>query len=340
MMVVRPVAASDLDSLFDLAENAGSGLTTLPPSRDLLSERIAKSVESFAKQVTEPGDEYYFLVLEDTEAGKVVGTSGIFATVGLTQPFYSYRIMKLTQVSQTPEMRVDIELLQLVNDYAGNSELATLYLHPDYRKDGNGRLLARARYLFIAAYPERFSDQIMAEIRGWVDENGESPFWNAVGRHFFNMPYEKADRINGMGNSQFISDLMPKFPIYTNLLPETARKVIGKPNKDAVGAIKLLEAEGFRYRGTVDIFDAGPCVHTVRDQIKTVRTASQMQIANITHIEDDTAYLVANPQTGGFQAVIANLDINNAGALTLSPDATKILGVGIGDEVLFVPFKG
>ena len=64
---------------------------------------------------------------------------------------------------------------------------------------------------------------------------------------------------------------MPRHPVYTVQLPEAARKVIGEVHNDTRPARALLEAEGFRYEGYVDIFDAGPTVEAYRDNIRAVR---------------------------------------------------------------------
>jgi arginine N-succinyltransferase len=70
-------------------------------------------------------------------------------------------------------------VLHLVNDFDGASEIAGLFLHPDARTGGMGAMLARSRYLFIAQHRERFGDQVVAELRGWM-EGDTSPFWDAV----------------------------------------------------------------------------------------------------------------------------------------------------------------
>ncbi|MGF1605247.1 MAG: arginine N-succinyltransferase [Rhodothalassiaceae bacterium] len=275
MMRLRPIRRADLPVLMDLARATGYGMTSLPPDEPTLARRIDQSIASFAKaDVDRPGPEYYLLVLE--RDGRVVGTTGVFATVGLAEPFYSYRVLHLTQVSRQPAKKIDTELLQLVNDFAGATELATLFLAPDHRGGGAGMFLSKARYLLIAAHRNRFSDRVMAEIRGWIDDSGHSPFWEAVGRHFFGMDFAEADRINAQGNQQFIADLMPKFPLYTALLPDQARAVIAMPHAQAQGAKRLLEDEGFRYAGAVDIFDAGPSMAAPMDQVRSVQAARAM----------------------------------------------------------------
>ncbi len=337
MKVIRQVEARDIDGLYAMAIKAGTGLTTLPPDRDALNEKIEASIGAFASKDGLDQKHTYFLVLEDLENGKVIGTSALVAGVGLDKPFYSYRLFHLTQVSHRPEMRVDTEMLQLSNDYVGASEIATLFLDPEYRGGTNGRFLAKARYLLLAAHSDRFSETIISEIRGWVDENEQSPFWDAVGRHFFGMDFKEADEINGRGNSQFISDMMPKFPIYTGLLPQSARDVIGKPHDKARAAINLLEKEGFHFAGAVDIFDGGPALEVHKSAITTVRNSFGGPLAGTVAGEGQKAdHLVCNASLKDFCVVLTNVVDTNSG-LWLPEKAAEVLRVSAGDEILCAP---
>ena len=101
---------------------------------------------------------------------------------------------------------------------------------------------------------------IIAEMRGVSDEEGHSPFWQWLQEHFFTIDFPTADHLIGIGNKVFISELMPKHPIYANLLGKEAQEVIGQVHEKTKPALKLLEKEGFEHRGYVDLFDAGPTV--------------------------------------------------------------------------------
>ena len=314
MFVVRPARLQDLDGLQALAKKTGTGLTTLPDHRPALEKKIQDSITAFAAPEDLKVKLSYLLVLEDLTTGKVVGTSGLIVGVGLDKPFYSYRLLHQTQVSHDPEMRVDTELMQLSNDFIGATEVATLFLDPDYRKGKLGKLLSKARYLFMAAHPARFSDQVISEIRGWVDDTHNSPFWEAVGRHFFGMSFKEADEINGRGNSQFIADLMPKFPIYTALLPDSARAVIGKPHDGARPAIRLLEQEGFRYSGSVDIFDGGPAMEVHKRGIWSVRKSTASTLDGTVEGEGhDPMHVVVNPKIDNFRVVLTKVVEGSSG---------------------------
>ncbi|MCX2581823.1 arginine N-succinyltransferase, partial [Klebsiella pneumoniae] len=83
--------------------------------------------------------------------------------------------------------------LFLSNDRTGSSELCTLFLDQERRENQNGKFLSKIRLMFIAAFKQYFEKKLIAEMRGYSDENGCSPFWDAIGHHFFNMDFSTAD---------------------------------------------------------------------------------------------------------------------------------------------------
>lgn len=337
MFVVRPSQLSDLDGLHDLAKKTGIGFTTLPDHRPALEQKLQDSHDAFNNPQDDTVSSTYLLVLEDTEVGKIVGTGAVITGVGRGKPFYNYRLLTQTQVSNDPVMRVDTELLHLANDFAQDTEVGTLFLHPDYRRDNLGKLLAKSRYMFIAANMERFSDRIFAEMRGWVDENAVSPFWEAIGRHFFGIDFKDADEINGQGNSQFIADMMPKHPIYTALLPEEARAVIGRPQDEALPAFKLLEYEGFRFAGAVDIFDAGPVVEVDKRAIWTIRKSEEAPLQGTVEGKDGKdPQLITKPGLKDFRATLGTV-VDGSDGVWLSDSVAGLLNLNTEDTLRYAP---
>jgi arginine N-succinyltransferase len=221
-MIVRPVRSSDLPALIDLARSTGTGLTTLPANEERLAHRVGWAEKTFRGEAGR-GDADYLFVLEDDE-GRVVGISAIAGAVGLREPWYNFRVGLTVSASQELNIYREIPTLFLANDLTGNSELCSLFLHADYRSGLNGRMLSKARMLFIAEFPQLFGNKIIAEMRGVSDEAGRSPFWESLGRHFFKMEFSQADYLTGVGNKAFIAELMPKFPLYTCFLSEGAQR--------------------------------------------------------------------------------------------------------------------
>ncbi|MGO2010968.1 MAG: arginine N-succinyltransferase [Pseudoalteromonas sp.] len=333
MMILRPIQQSDYPALLNIAHESGHGFTSLPNNEELLQKRIDRSVGSFAKSTDHPGDEGYLFVLEDSETGEVVGTSGIEAAVGLDDAFYHYHLSKAIHSSRTLDVYKAVDILTLCNDYTGATELCTLFLKDGYRKDNNGRLLSKSRFMFIKQHQERFAQTLIAEMRGVSDENGDSPFWQWLEEHFFSMDFPTADYLSGIGQKVFIAELMPKYPIYVNLLSKDAQAVIGKVHDNTGPAIGLLKSEGFTFNGYVDIFDAGPTVEAKVDNVATIRNAHNFTVV-IGENSGATPVMLANEKLSDFRATVAELNFDDrAKELLLSQEIADALHLQAGDTV-------
>lgn len=336
MVIIRPIQHSDYDALHRIAVESGHGFTSLPVNEELLTQRIQRAEQSFTKDVTSPGNEGYLFVMEDTVTGEVVGTSGIEAAVGLDDAFYHYHLGKVVHSSRELDIYNTVETLSLCNDYTGASEICTLYLSQSHRKNSNGRFLSRVRFLFIAEHLERFSETVIAEMRGVSDENGRSPFWDWLEEHFFSMDFPTADYLTGIGKKVFIAELMPKHPIYVSLLSKDAQQVINKVHEKTVPALRLLEAEGFCRRGYVDIFDGGPTVEANVNSIKSVNESHKCQVL-IGEVSSDDKYIICNTQVADFRAVQASLLLREtANQAVINIETAKALNVTEGDWIRLI----
>ena len=351
MFCIRPIARDDLGSVLTLTERTGTGLTTLPANRERLAERIARSLASFAGTANRADACYMFVLVEAVTAPedgnrvrseRVVGICGIEAAVGLREPWYNYHVGTLVHASRALDVYTVAPTLFLANDHTGHSELCSLFLDHTFRQGKNGVLLAKSRLLFIAEFADRFSPKIIAELRGLLDADGKSPFWEGLGRHFFAMEYSTADYLTGIGQKSFIAELMPKHPVYVNLLPEAARDAIGSVHTDTAPARAMLEQEGFRYEGYVDIFDAGPTFECFRDDIHAVRQSRILQVTLddaepvSDPLTDDIAWLVANRDFANFRALVTTAPAR-VDRLPLKPYVAAALRIRDGDMVRAVP---
>jgi arginine N-succinyltransferase len=267
------------------------------------------------------------MVLEDSTTGDIVGTCGVLATVGLDEPFYSYHLGTITHASRELGVHNAVPTLILNNDFTGCSEICTLFLEEDFRHSKNGQLLSKARFMFMAQFPERFTEKVFAEMRGVSDENGVSPLWESLGRHFFSIDFKEADELTGQGNKQFIAELMPNNPVYVNLLPKEARDVLGHVHQNTVPARRLLEQEGFRYENYVDIFDGGPSLEARVQDIRAVRD-SRLCLANIGQpkgIGEGSYYLVSNAKVADFRCILIQRSIPPGSAMTLTQEEADSL---------------
>ena len=333
MLVIRPVRGDDIDQLLELTKLATFGLTTLPNDRKLLEQRVHDVLRGFEKvEGEEPRGESYLFVMDDTDTGKVIGTTGVVSKVGGFLPFYAYRIETTVHESKMLNVRKEIPTLHLVMEHNGPCEIGSLFLHPDYRKGGNGRTLSLVRFLFIVEHTDFFDPEVIAEMRGVIDERGRSAFWDAIGKHFFDLEFPKADYLS-IVNKEFIGDLMPRHSIYIPLLPREAQEVIGKVHEFTQPALKILQGEGFRFHNMVDIFEAGPVVSCPRDEIRTVRESIKAPIVQITNDPiESPRYIVSNARRE-FRACQCNLAFDGHGGVILTSPVAEALNLDVGDNV-------
>jgi arginine N-succinyltransferase len=190
----------------------------------------------------------------------------------------------------------------------------------------------------MAQFRERFPAKVMADLRGYFDENGRSPFWEALGRHFFDMSYSEADLYGALNGNQFIADLMPKHPIYVNLLPMEARDVIGRPNDQGKPALAMLEKEGFRNNGQVDIFDGAPSVDAHIDELKTIKDSHKVRVSGTVAamaLQGEPEYLVCAGNIGSYRVCISSLKIETDGSVLLPQTTLDALKIGIPDLICY-----
>jgi arginine N-succinyltransferase len=329
VLILRPVAETDLDALVDLARQLDS--LNLPSDREFLEHRITASLRSFASvQAGEAGaqrgtaerrPEGQAGAAERNETRRSVGTSTILAKRGVAGASYFW-------LEVTTEERRSAELdrrfvhtkLQLLSTEDGPTEIGGLILDPAYRHhpDKCGKALSVVRFAYISLYPERFERDVIAEMLSPFEESGENLLWNAFGARFTGLSYHEADRLSAR-SKQFIADLFPRDAVYATLFPESVQATIGKTT-------------AFRYLHQVDPFDGGPYYGAARDAISSVRDRRRLVLPGL-------PFEGIVPAQGtlalGFRATVVPLDCD--GAPLVSKECREALGVTAGDEVLVTP---
>jgi len=334
MLVVRPVKLEDIEDLYELIRGSAYGLTTLKISKEQLLERVEQSVFSFGRSTKRPAGQLYVFVLEDVANGKLVGTCAIYSKVGGFEPFYAYRIVTSVHESEQLNVRKEVRALHLMKEHNGPTEIGSLYLSPDYRGGGQGRLLSISRFMFMAEFPERFDDEVLAEMRGRVDDEGNSPFWEAIGAHFFEIDFPQAEVLTTQSKN-FIADLMPTHPIYIPLLPEEAQETLGVVHQLTEPALAMLQKEGFEHRELIDIFDGGPVVHCDKTKIRAVSECAAAEVRQIVDDLDTNQQLISNT-SDDFRVCFGNVSQPQEGKVDLDRVVALTLNVKVGDRIRFV----
>ena len=336
MLVLRPVELSDLPQLQRLARDSLPGVTSLPDDTGRLRERIIGSCDSFEKDAAVQGPQNYFFVLEDIDTQRLMGCSEILATAGFETPFYSLRHRDYTAASRELNVEHAVPALSLCHDLSGHTLLRGFHVEATLVGSRFSELLSRARLMFIGAHRHRFADSVITEIVGFSDDEGHSPFWDAVGKHFFDLPYTEAERLCGLQSRTFLAELMPHYPIYVPMLPEAAQACIGRIHPDGQEAFDILEREGFKTNHYVDLFDGGPTLHAPLCAIRSVAQGFTASVRPVAAIDARGRYLVSNDSLRDFRAIVADLDVRAGQPVALPPQLCAALNVHAGSLIRLV----
>lgn len=327
MLVLRPVELADLPQLQQLARDSLVGVTSLPDDTERLREKILDSCASFEKDVQSPGPENYFFVLENLTTRGLVGCSEILATAGFNEPFYSLRNRHFTSASRELNIEHGVPALSLCQDLSSHTLLRGFHIDSALERTPFSELLSRARLLFIAAHKARFAEAVITEIVGYSDEQGQSPFWDALGKHFFDLPYVEAERLCGLQSRTFLAELMPQYPIYVPMLPPAAQACIGRIHPDGQEAFDILEREGFETNSYIDLFDGGPTLYARTSNIRSIARSHTAAVQTGSSIDARGRYLVSNDSLTGYRAIVAELDYHAGQPVALSDEMCAALNV-------------
>lgn len=261
--VIRGAGPEDLEQLLALARHLDT--VNLPAEPRYLERLLEHSAASFAGRVADPTLRKYVFVVLDRQLGQAVGTSTLVAQLGRKDaPYIFLDVLDDEKYSAALDKHFEHTVLRLGFSYDGPTELAGLVLDPGYRRapERLGLAISYVRFLFIAAHPELFQDELLAELLPPLEPDGRSLLWEAFGRRFTGMTYTEADRLSSEDKT-FIRDLFPTGIVYASLFDPEAQAVIGEVGPQTLGVERMLRRAGLRYADRIDPFDGGP--HFVAD---------------------------------------------------------------------------
>ncbi|MBA2367873.1 MAG: arginine N-succinyltransferase [Candidatus Protochlamydia sp.] len=335
MIIIRPIAKKDLGIFAEFSFESMLGITSLSRDRGKLEEKIILSENSFIKEVKWPASEEYYFVLEDLTTSRIGGICGILAQNRTEQSSF-YKIENISTNASHISAPKEMKVLRVVTRSEKSSEICSLYLQPTFRHSGQGRLLSLSRFLFIAAHKNRFEKKILAELRGVIDQRQISPFWEEIGRHFCRLSFvELMAQIDQ--DRTFIKEILPKFPLYIDLLPKNVQGVIGKTHESTKPALHMLVNEGFVFKGEIDSFDGGPLLTAPTNSIRTVKNSALVQIRKTDELlTEENEYLLSNDHLEQFRACFGRLKFISKNEAFIHDKVAESLLINNGEKVRYV----
>ena len=347
---IREVAPADCEQVLHFGRLLDS--INLPTEHDNLAAFIQQSRRSFGGQLQDPQHGMYLFVLEEATTQQIAGTAMLIAKHGTPEcPHYYLEMATDERYSKTLQKMFRHDYLTLRHSMDGPTELGGLVVDPAFRtgtaQKGSakiGKQLSFVRFLYLAMYPERFEDRVLAEMLPPLTEDGESLFWECYGKRVTGLSFREADRLS-ITDKEFIDALFPPISLYVCMLPLEVQKQIGQVGCDTEGAVHLLKKVGLRFLNHVDPFDAGPFYGAPvedllpiqqfrRYSIEVDRADSDTQQANDLLIRD---LLIGWESEDGFRAARIAAQPNDA-VLVCSASDTAALGLEEGVEVGAIPF--
>ena len=336
MFVIRPIKLEDYETFVHFAFQGEEGISSLTKNKELLKKKIESSQRAFAANVERPVHELYLFALENIETGEMGGVCGICSKTGMEAPVYFFQKEKVHRkpLKGIPSFK-DVEVLKAVSASEAPTEMCTLYMDPVFRKEGVGRLLSLSRFLFMAAFPQRFDDTVYADMRGFFDENNRCPFYEGVLHHFVKLEREAFFKLMDK-ELGFLPYVLPDYPIYTQLLPEEVQSCIGKVHPNMELALKMLYDEGFQKTNMIDVLDGGPWIVAQKISIRTIRESSTTSIGAIVTTPLETEEHLLSNERIDFRACLGNFQIASSGKATITDAVAKALEVSKGDTIRYV----
>lgn len=352
MYVVRPVDRADIGALEAMAAISMPGVHTLPRTREGMVAAVERSIASFAAEVDIPSEESYLFVLEhlqdDLNSREVVGTAIIHASAGSNGTYFAFRNDVIQQVSRDLNISHSVHALTLCSELTAYSQLSGFFVRHRDSAGVEAALLSRARLLYAVLAPHRFGDRFFVPLAGRLDADGQSPFWNALGRKFFKMDFLEAERlIEGARNRTLIVELMPHYPVYVPLLPGDAQAALGQIHPGGQMAFDLLAQEGFEADEYIDIFDGAPILQAHKNALRSFCASLRLRVGagpaagpEAAHDAEPVDYAVAAIGNGFRAVTVRSAPLEHAHTIALARDVQQALGVAPGDEVVCVRIQG
>jgi arginine N-succinyltransferase len=349
LFLLREAQLKDVQDLIALSNTPG--MFNMPNSEKAMKERIELSLRCFKGLEKTLSKTKYVFVAEDLKTHKVIATSMIAGQHGNEYaPHHFFKIGIERRFSPAIQTGFIHGTLTLKTQTNGPSELGALVVDARYRDLPSkvGKQIFFSRFLYLAKHPEKFKNEILAELLPPLNRKGNSPLWEAIGRRFTQLDYWEADRLSYQ-HKDFIFDLFPQGKIYTTFLSADARSSIGKVGAATEPVLHLLEKMGFTYRDEIDPFDGGPHLRASTKEIKPLRAVRRVELTALktkplTQGALQSGLITparASPQFLG--VVVSGILSVGQFQLAANQDLNKIqslLKLKPTEEVLFIPYEG
>jgi arginine/ornithine succinyltransferase subunit-like protein len=180
--------------------------------------------------------------------------------LGLSLPRYHFHVGRIVHAAQELGLfRVQTTLL-LGNDLTGQAELCDFQADSSLSEAAQAHAFSRLIDAAVdhAAGSAVRGESLIAELPGWRDAQGASPFWEAFGARLYRGDPAVAEARLGAAWRSHLAALLPQQTVYLSLLGAAAEAQLRRHAASAAALEKALTAAGFEPSDHVRIDDGGP----------------------------------------------------------------------------------
>lgn len=338
--LLREAIATDAPRMLHLSRLLDS--INLPTEEEDLLALITRSAASFRGKIQNREDGVYLFVIEQAQSREIAGTAMIIAKHGTPDSPHFYLEMATDQrYSKTLKKMFRHTYLTLRRCIDGPTEVGGLIVDPAQRLHPAkiGKQLSFVRFLYIAMHPERFENEVLAEMLPPLTREKESLFWECYGKRVTGLNFREADKLSTK-DKEFIDALFPPIPLYACMFPLEVQEQLGKVGPETQGAVHLLEKIGLQFLKHVDPFDGGPFYGAKMQDLLLVRQFRRCRVMTASE-EPETKksenVLIGWESADGFRA--AQVTATEESSLLLCPaQLLSALSLTEGTEVGAIPF--
>jgi arginine N-succinyltransferase len=227
----------------------------------------------------------YVAVRADAAGGNVVlGCVRVRPSIGLDRPRYWFHVGRAVHAASELGLFHQQRTLVLGNDLTGAWEIADLACDRSVLGDaGREQVLCQLLRAALAEIRRQRAEAVapgvgeaatvICELPGVRDAAGQSPFWESLGRHFYDGDPQLAAERHGPAWKTWVAALLPREPLLASFLGEHAQRALGTPDASVELQARLLHDAGFRAGRHVTVDDAGPVFEGEIDLLEGVGTA-------------------------------------------------------------------
>ena len=197
----------------------------------------------------------------ESAAANLLATLRLRPAIGLALPRWWYHVGCAVHAAAELALFHRQPTLLMCNDLTGTAELCDINAAAPAQALS---ALVRAALDAVDAQAAVYGPTVIAELPGTRDGNGDSPFWQGLGRHFYSQDPHHALAQHGPAWRSHVAALLPRHPIYTSFLPGAAQAAIGQNHAEVATLRGVLESCGLAARTHVAIDDAGPVLERHR----------------------------------------------------------------------------